>query len=75
MSVEKQIILIFAVTQGYCDGIPVEKIKKYEEDLLSYLDSRGREVLSEVTQRKAIDDKSKPLIVNLLKEFNSQFQS
>jgi F-type H+-transporting ATPase subunit alpha len=74
MPVEKQIVLIFAVTQGYTDVVAVDKIKKYEDDLLSYLDSRGKDLLSSISERKALDDKTKPALVNLLKEFGSQFQ-
>ncbi len=75
MAVEKQIVLIFAVTQGYTDSVPVEKIKKYEEDLLAHLDSRGKDLIAGIAERKALDDKTKPMLVNLLKEFGSQFQA
>jgi F-type H+-transporting ATPase subunit alpha len=75
MSVEKQVVLIFAVTQGYCDSVPVEKIKKYEDELLSFMDSRGKDLLLGISERKALDDKTKPQLVSLLKEFAQQFQS
>ena len=73
MPVEKQVILIFAVTQGYMDAVPVEKIKEYEEQLLNYVDSKGQTLLKGLTETKALDEKTKPELVKLLKEFTSQF--
>jgi F-type H+-transporting ATPase subunit alpha len=77
MAVEKQIILIFAVTQGYLDNVGVEKIRAYEEQLLSYLDTnaKGKELLASLAQTKALDDKSKPALIELLKEFGKKFSA
>ena len=73
MSIEKQIVVIFAVTQGYLDVIPVERVRAYEEQLMSYLDGRGASLIKELSEKKAIDDKVKPALVELLKEFAKQF--
>lgn len=75
MPVEKQIVIIFAVTQGYCDSIPVEKIKVFEEQFLTFMDARGKETLSSIASTKNLDDKTKPQLVSFLKEFISQFQA
>jgi F-type H+-transporting ATPase subunit alpha len=73
MSVEKEIIVIFAVTQGYTDTVPVERIREYETKLLAYVDSRGQELLKNLGESKALDDKTKPALAALLKEFGTQF--
>jgi len=73
MPVEKEIIVIFAVTQGYTDAVPVERIKEYETKLLAYVDSRGQDLLKNLGDSKALDDKTKPALVALLKEFGAQF--
>ncbi len=73
MEVAKQVILIFAVTQGYLDSTPVESAKAYEEQLMAYLDSRGQDLLNSLNEKKALDEKTKPLLVNLLKEFGKTF--
>ena len=73
MGVEKQIVVIFAVTQGYLDTIPVERVRAYEEQLLSFLDSRGKDLLKNLEASKALDEKTKPALVELLKEFGKQF--
>ncbi|MBS1982869.1 MAG: F0F1 ATP synthase subunit alpha [Bdellovibrionales bacterium] len=73
MPVEKQVILIFAVTQGYTDSVPAEKMAAYEEQLLNFVDTRGQSLISGMAESKALDDKTKPALIALLKEFNNQF--
>ena len=75
MPVEKQIIVIYSVTGGFTDKVPVEAIKKYEEELLAYVDSRGQEVLAALSASKALDDKTKPALTKLLETFGSQFKA
>ncbi len=75
MEVSRQIIIIFAVTQGYIDAVPVEKVQAYEEQLFAFVDSRGSEVLKALEEKKALDDKTKPLLTDLLKEFAKQFSA
>lgn len=73
MPVEKQIILIFAVTHGYLDAVPADKVLAYEEQLLAQLDARGKTLVKDLEERKALDDKTKPALVEFLKEFSKQF--
>ena len=73
MSVEKQVVIIFAVTQGYLDNVPVEKVAQYEEQLHAFVDSRGQQLLKDLGEKKALDEKTKPALVELLKEFGKTF--
>lgn len=73
LPVEKQVIVIFAVTQGYLDSVPVEKVKSYEEQLLAYLDSRATSLVTGIAQKQALDDTLKKELVGHLKEFGNQF--
>ncbi len=73
MSVEKEVIVIYAVTKGYLDAIPVNKVKDFEEQLLAYVDSRGSELMEALKTSQAIDDKSEPLVKKVLEDFSKQF--
>ena len=43
MPVEKQIAIIFAATNGFLDALPVPDCRRYEKELLAWLDrSHGR---------------------------------
>src|SRR5207302_6318065 len=56
LPVEKQVIIIYAATNGYLDPIPVEQVRVYEMELYKFLDSRKASLLSQLAEKKAIDD-------------------
>ena len=54
--VEKQVVIIFAVTNGYLDDVDVAHIRQWEEDFLDYLEASHPAVLSDIRTKKALDD-------------------
>jgi F-type H+/Na+-transporting ATPase subunit alpha len=45
LSVEKQIAIIYLGTKGLVAKVPVEKMKSFEEEFLTYMDLKHRDVL------------------------------
>jgi F-type H+-transporting ATPase subunit alpha len=54
--VERQVAIIFAVTNGYLDDVDVRHIRKWERDFLDYLESAPGAVLEGIRTRKALDE-------------------
>ncbi len=75
MSAEEQIMIIFAGTQGSIDDVPVEAIKKFEEEFLRYMRDRKADVVKELAQKKAIDDDMKAKLTAAIEEFKKGFQA
>jgi F-type H+-transporting ATPase subunit alpha len=73
LTVEKQVAIIFAATNGFLDDIPVERVRQYEDELYSFLGTRYPGVLTAIANKKAIDDEIKASLEEALKEFNKQF--
>jgi len=73
MSVEKQVIIIFAATNGYVDAYPVSALKKYEEELLAFTESRHAALRSDLRDKKALDDTVKPKLKKALEDFKGLF--
>mgnify|MGYP000707552646 CR=1 FL=1 len=73
LAVEKQVAIIFAATNGYLDEVPVEQVRKYEDDLYRFLESRHPGVLSGIAEKKAMDDEAKKGLEDALTEFNKEF--
>lgn len=71
--VEKQIVAIYAGTNGYLDDLPVEAVRKFEKELYAYLDNQRPDILKEIREKKALDDDLKRRIDEALKDFNSKF--
>jgi F-type H+-transporting ATPase subunit alpha len=73
LPVEKQVAIIFAATNGYLDGVAVEQLRQYEEDLYRFLDSRQASVLHSIAEKKILDDEVKAALQAALEEFGKEF--
>jgi F-type H+-transporting ATPase subunit alpha len=73
LPVEKQVLIIFAGTQGYLDDLPVEQVRKFEEDLYRFADNAHRALLAKIVEKKALDDALRGEIQAMLKEFKERF--
>ena len=54
--VEKQVAIIFAVTNGYLDDVQVPHIRQWERDFLDYLEAQHPAVLNDLRTKKTLDD-------------------
>jgi F-type H+-transporting ATPase subunit alpha len=74
MSMVDQVSVLFAATQGYIDDIPVESIRKFEEEFLRYMSDRKADVKKELADKKAIDDDLKARLIAAIEDFKKGFQ-
>ena len=56
MAVERQVAVIYVVTNGYLDEVEVKQIRKWEQDFLDYLDAAHPAVFQGIRTKKALDD-------------------
>jgi len=73
MSVGNQILIIFAGSNGYIDDVPVASIRKFEGELLKFLDLQHPELAKEIEEKKAIDDTLKERIKSAIEAFKKTF--
>jgi F-type H+-transporting ATPase subunit alpha len=75
LAVEKQVVIIFAGTQGYVDKLPVESLHNYEAELYRYIDEKHADLWEDIRTKKEITDEIKTKLVGVLKAFGAQFVS
>ncbi|MEO7191753.1 MAG: F0F1 ATP synthase subunit alpha [Vicinamibacterales bacterium] len=73
LSVEKQVAIVFAATNGYLDPIAVDRLGAFEEGLYRYLESRHPAVLSAIAEKKILDDEVKQGLKTALEEYSKDF--
>jgi F-type H+-transporting ATPase subunit alpha len=73
LPVEKQVLIIFAGTNGLLDQVPVGDVSTYEAGLYRYFDLRHPSVLKVLAEKKQIDDELKGQMTAALKDFGQQF--
>lgn len=72
LAVEKQVMIIYALTRGFLDDIPVEDVRRFESEMNMWLDSNRPELLAEIrdTGQLPDDEKMKDAIEAFKKTFN-----
>ncbi len=74
LSVERQVLAIYAGTNGFVDEVPVKDVRRYESELFAYAEARHAATMKELGDKKVIDDALKAKLEALLKEFKGQFK-
>jgi F-type H+-transporting ATPase subunit alpha len=52
LSVEKQVAILYALTRGFLDELPLEDIRRFESEYLNWLDHNRKELLDHITKTK-----------------------
>ena len=73
LSVEQQVVAIYAGTNGYFDSVAVPDVRRAETELLQFMGARFGTLLTTIREKKTIDDTLKGQLNAALKEFNEQF--
>lgn len=75
MTMVDQVMVLFAATQGFIDDIPVESVKKFEQEFLRYINDRKADIKKEIGEKKAIDDALKAKLISAVEDFKKGFQA
>jgi F-type H+-transporting ATPase subunit alpha len=71
---EQEVILLFAGTNGYIDGIPVEKVRAWKEEVLRYMETSYPEIARDVVQKRQISPETEAKLRDALSAFNLTWQ-
>lgn len=71
--VAMQVCIIYAVTKGYLNQIPVVKIKEYQEKLSAFMNESHREILQSILDTKDLTADNEKALTEALTEFNKQW--
>ena len=73
LPVEKQVVIIYAGTRGYLDDIPVKAVRKFEEELYPFIETKYPQIFENIRTKKQIDAETEELLKKALEEFKAQF--
>ncbi len=72
LPVEKQIAIIYCGTRGLLSGIPVERVKEFETELLDFLEFKHKSLLASLKEGKLTEENEKLLediITDILEKY------
>ncbi|MFW0884318.1 F0F1 ATP synthase subunit alpha [Candidatus Acidulodesulfobacterium sp. H_13] len=73
MPVEKEVVMLFAANSGYLQDYKLSAIKKYEKELLLYIENNNPGIYKDIREKKMIDDIVKTSLIAVLDKFKNIF--
>ncbi len=73
LPVEKQVLIIYAGTNGYLDKYPVESLNRYEQELYNFIENNYPDLISKLEKEKKISDEIKAQLDEALNKFDEIF--
>ena len=73
--VERQILVIFAGTNGYLEMYPENVLQRYEEELYTFAENQHPGIFKEIKEKKALDADLEKKVKGILDEFKGQFKA
>jgi len=71
--VERQVVLLYAGAKGYIDAYPEDALKKYEQELLKYVEENHPDLYESIKTKKQIDSAIDEKLIKVLDEFKQKF--
>lgn len=75
MSVEKQIMILYAGVNNFLNDIPVNKISEFESGLFEYINTHHRDISKKIIENKKMTDDIKKELNSSIEEFKKVFLS
>ena len=75
MPVEKQVLIIYAGTNGFIDQVAPENLQRYQNELFEFVESQHPGLFPAIVEKRQIDDDTKPQLEKALQEFNQRFEA
>jgi F-type H+/Na+-transporting ATPase subunit alpha len=72
MSVEKQVAIIYCGTKGLLSRVPVDQVKKVEEEYLTYLEVNHKETLEQI-RKGNIGDEITSVLEKVIKDITARY--
>jgi F-type H+-transporting ATPase subunit alpha len=75
LSVEQQVVILYAGTNGHVDELPVASLKRYEQELFSFISSKYPDVFADILKKKELDGDLRTKLNSVLGEFKGVFKA
>ncbi|MCL2693551.1 MAG: F0F1 ATP synthase subunit alpha [Oscillospiraceae bacterium] len=73
VSVENQVIIIFAVINNYLQNVPVKRIAEYEAELFKFIDMNHNEIIKGLREERDLSNDNRKALQGALLEFTKKF--
>ena len=75
MEVEKQVLIIWAATTGQLDEIPVEHVRRFESELLRFVENAHPGMLATIREKKSLTDEIREELKQVVSDFKGTWET
>jgi F-type H+/Na+-transporting ATPase subunit alpha len=75
LAVQQQILIIYAGTNGFVDELPLTALKKYEQELYSFIESKHPDIFADILKKRELDGDLRAKLNKALEEFKGIFKA
>ena len=65
----EQVITLHAAQRGLFDGIPLKELREYRQELMSYINTYGQDIINEIDENKVMTDDLEERIERIITAF------
>ncbi len=73
LPIERQVVILYAATQGFVDALPVEALARYERELEGFLEAKHPDIFREIREKRELSDDLKKRLNAALEQFRERF--
>lgn len=73
ISVENQVVIIYAVVNNYLADVEVEDISRFQDELFEYVDSMHKNILDSIRTTKELTKENTEALAAAIKDFKAKF--
>jgi F-type H+-transporting ATPase subunit alpha len=73
MPVAKQVVSIFAATKGFLDDIKIEDVRRFEKELLDYVEANRPEIYQSINDTKDLTEENQKALIETIEQFKKGF--
>jgi len=73
LSLEKQIVILYAAVNGHLDTVPLEQVKAYEEELFAFMEAQYPTVFQSIGELKDLSEDTEKILVQVISRFTQDF--
>lgn len=69
LSVEKQVVLIFAGTRGFLDNVAITQVREFEEGIYPFIEAKYPDIFEQIRSKKTLDSDLEEKLTKAIEEF------
>ncbi len=72
---ERQVLVLFAGSQGHLDSIPADQVRRFEQEFLEYMDTNSADIAITVQKERDLSDATQQKLTAAIEAFKAQFKA